>query len=177
MELIISGTNRKGSYSLQIAQIVQNIYKSLGKSFDLLDLAQIPFQDTFKDPYGEVPSSLKPFIEQVEKAPALVIVCPEYNGGFPGILKYFIDYWSFPKSFIHKPLCLIGIGNGLFGALRPVEHLQSIFLYRSGYICPEKVFIANVQSLIQNGEIKDSKLQKRLEDQAAGFLKYCSKLV
>ena len=171
MTLIISGTNRKGSYSLQVSKIVEGIYKSLNEPCEILSLADIPFKDTFDDPYsGTLPDSFKPFAHKVEKAKALVIVSPEYNGSFPGILKYFIDYWPYPGSFTYKPVCLIGIGAGKFGGLRALEHLQGILIYRKGCICPETVLIGNVEKVVKNSVIKDKDIMNRLTLQAEKFI-------
>ena len=173
MKLIISGTNRKGSYSLKVSRVIKDIYRSLKEPSEILSLTDIPFQETFKDPYPKAPPpALRPFIDKVETAPALIIVCPEYNGGFPGILKYFMDYWPWPGSFTHKPVCLIGIGAGMFGALRAVEHLQGILLYRKLCLCPETVLIGNVQNVVKNTTIKDKALMERLRGQAEIFIKY-----
>ena len=175
MILIISGTNRKGSYSLQVSEIVREIYNNLQVSCEILSLADIPFKNTFDDPYsGTLPIDFKPFAQKVEKAQGLVIVCPEYNGSFPGILKYFIDHWPYPGSFTYKPVCLIGIGAGVFGGLRALEHLQGILLYRKGCICPEKVLIGNVQDIVRNSKIQDINLMERLHLQAKKFVEYYS---
>ena len=171
MILIISGTNRKGSYSLKVSKIVEEIYNNLNESCEILSLADVPFKETFDDPYSStLPSRFKPFAQKVEKAKGLVIVCPEYNGSFPGILKYFIDHWPYPGSFTYKPVCFIGIGAGVFGGLRALEHLQGILLYRKGCICPEKVLIGNVQNVVKDSMIKDKDLMERLKLQAEKFI-------
>lgn len=171
MTLIISGTNRKGSYSLQVSRIVEGIYRDLSEPCEVLSLADIPFKETFNDPYSStLPDSFKPFANKVEKAKALVIVSPEYNGSFPGILKYFIDHWPYPGSFTYKPVCLIGIGAGKFGGLRALEHLQGILIYRKGCICPETVLIGNVNNVVKDSVIKDQDLMKRLKLQAKKFI-------
>ena len=173
MILIISGTNRKASYSLQVSNIVKGFYTDLKEPCEILNPADIPFKETFDKPYTlPLPPGLKPFVDQVEKARALVIVCPEYNGSFPGILKYFMDHWPYPSALIDKPVCLIGISAGRFGALRALEHLQGVLLYRKACLCPEKVFIENVQSAVQNAVIKDKDLLERLKSQAKKFLKF-----
>ena len=175
MTLIISGTNRKESYSLRVSKIVEGIYKGLKEPCEVLSLVDVPFKETFDDPYsGTLPARFKPFTQKVEKAKRLVIVCPEYNGGFPGILKYFIDHWSYPGSFTYKPVCLIGIGAGVLGGLRALEHLQGILLYRKVCICPEKVLIGNVQNVVQDSVIKDESLMERLQLQAKKFIECCS---
>lgn len=174
MTLIISGTNRKESYSLRVSKVVERIYKDLKEPCEVLSLMDVPFKETFDDPYsGTLPARFKSFAQKVEEAKRLVIVCPEYNGSFPGILKYFIDHWPYPGSFTYKPVCLIGIGAGVFGGLRALEHLQGILLYRKGCICPEKVLIGDVQNVVRDSVIKDKSLMERLQLQAKKFIECC----
>ncbi|MNL63043.1 NADPH-dependent FMN reductase [compost metagenome] len=90
----------------------------------------------------------------------------------PGILKYFIDHMKFPESFEYRPVCFVGLG-GLFGGLRPVEHLQQIFGYRNAFIFPERVFIMNAFKVIsKEGEISDETVKTLLHKQAVGFQKF-----
>jgi NAD(P)H-dependent FMN reductase len=100
----------------------------------------------------------------------LVIVTPEYNGGVPGVLKYFVDMLPFPESFASRPVCFVGLAAGIWGALRPVEQLQAIFGYRNAYIFPERVFIPGVGKLLDEaGRLTSADLEQRLAAQAAGF--------
>ena len=176
MKLIISATNRKGSLSLQVSHIVKGIYQELKEPCEVLDLKSVDFQSVINDPYPEtLPSGLKPACDRVLDAEALVIVCPEYNGSFPGILKFFIDHWHYPGSFVHKPVCLIGLG-GRFGALRPLEQLAGIFFYRNSFLFPERVFISQITEVLKKGCITDSDLLVRLKTQAENFIKFTKAL-
>jgi len=58
---------------------------------------------------------------EVLMAAGLHVVLPEYNGSYPGVLKYFIDMLKFPESFENKPAAFVGVANGQWGALRAVE--------------------------------------------------------
>jgi len=172
LKLIVTATTRKESLTLQIAKIVQDIYKHLQEDVDILDLKEVPFSKVIESPYQtESISDMKQYLDRVAKAEALILICPEYNGGLPGLIKHFIDHWHYPESFVFKPVCLIGLG-GKFGALRPVEQLQNILLYRHSFIFPVRVFIQNVQSLFKNGELQDDFIQKLLRQQAYNFKEF-----
>ena len=115
--------------------------------------------------------------DTVLAAQGLVLVTPEYNGGMPGVLKYFIDMLKFPESFEAKPVCLIGLSAGMWGALRPVEQLQQIFGYRNAYLYPQRVFLPGIHGLLNEaGEFTDAELAGRLEAQAKGFVEFVGKL-
>ena len=171
MKTIISATNRKDARSLEVSKIVQNIYKGLGESVDILDLKQVPFEGIVSNPYEPADSKIEPYLDQVARSEALIIVCPEYNGGMPGLIKHFIDHWKYPDSFVYKPICFVGVG-GKFGALKPVTHLQDIFIYRHSFVFPIRVCIQNIEQTLKDGKIVDPNIQKLLKKQATNFLKF-----
>jgi len=98
--------------------------------------------------YAAKPAGFSKSTDAILAADGLVIVTPEYNGGIPGILKYFIDMLPFPESFEHRPVFFVGLAAGIWGALRPVEQLQAIFCYRNAYIFPERVFMPGINKLL-----------------------------
>jgi len=99
------------------------------------------------------------------------MIVPEYNGSYPGALKYFIDHWVYPDSFEFRPVTFIGLG-GKFGGLRPVEHLQQVFGYRNGFVYPERVFLTDIFGILKDGQIQNPVLMKLLESQVTGFQKF-----
>jgi chromate reductase len=177
MIVLIVGTNRPGSNSRKVAAQVEDIYKELKTPLQVLDLAQLPQEVFSPSSYGEKPKSFQSFADAVLQSSGLHVVTPEYNGGIPGVLKYFIDMLKFPESFERRPVCFTGVAAGIWGALRPVEQLQAIFGYRNAYLYPERVFLPQVYSLLDdNGRIKDAELLERLKKQAEGFVTFTEKL-
>lgn len=170
--VIISGTNRIDSRSLKIAKSLEKIYTDLGEEACLLDLAELP-GDIFKpDVYGNKPESFSPWSKAVLDSAGLVIVVPEYNGSFPGILKYFIDLLPFPESFENRPVCFVGLAAGGWGALRAVEHLQGVFGYRNAHIFPKRVFLPQVGREMDESGTLGPELCARLRSQAEAFIPY-----
>ncbi len=177
MIAIISGTNRPGSNTRKVAARIEASYQSLGVKTQLLDLAELPPEIFSPGAYAEKPAAFKKFTDAILAADGLVVVTPEYNGGVPGILKYFIDMLPFPESFEHRPVCFVGLAAGIWGALRPVEQLQAIFGYRNAYIFPERVFMPGVGKLLNAaGDFANPEMEKRLEKQAGGFVGFVDKL-
>jgi chromate reductase len=177
MIVIISGTNRPGSNTRKVTAQVEGIYQSLGVKTHRLDLAELPPEMFSPTAYAEKPAALKKFTDAILAADGLVIVTPEYNGSLPGILKYFIDMLPFPESFEQRPVCFVGLAAGIWGALRPVEQLQAIFGYRNAYIFPERVFMPGINKLLdETGRFTSPDIEKRLTNQAAGFVGFVEKL-
>jgi len=177
MIAIISGTNRPGSNTRKVVAHLESLYRELKVVTQLVDLAHLPPAIFDPGSYAEKPAAFKPFADTVLAAKGLVIVTPEYNGGVPGVLKYFIDMLKFPESFEAKPVCFVGLSAGMWGALRPVEQLQQIFGYRNAYLYPERVFLPGIHGLLTEvGAITDPKLVERLAEQAKGFAGFVGKL-
>ena len=177
MITIISGTNRPGSNTRKVAAKVETIYKTLDVEVQVLDLVELPPELFAPEAYGAKPASFTKFTDAVLASSGLVVVTPEYNGGLPGILKYFIDMLPFPASFEHRPVAFVGLAAGIWGALRPVEQLQGIFGYRNAYIYPDRVFISGVgKSISGTGEFANEEIEKRLLSQADGFKAFVTKI-
>jgi NAD(P)H-dependent FMN reductase len=168
MKYIISGTNRPGSRSLQIAKLIQGLYAEEGEQVEIIDLLGVDFHEV-KGHYGDTaPDLMKQAITKLNQAEGIVVVCPEYNGSYPGALKYFIDHWGYPETFEYRPMALVGLG-GRFGGLRPVEHLQGVFGYRNAFLFPERVFIFDVWTTLKDGKIQDKMTMDLLRSQVKGF--------
>lgn len=177
MITILSGTNRPGSNTRKVTAHVVASYGTLGVETLLLDLAELPQELFAPASYAEKPNSFKKFTDAILAADGLVVVTPEYNGGVPGVLKYFIDMLPFPESFEQRPVCFVGLAMGIWGALRPVEQLQAIFGYRNALIYPERVFMPGIGKLLDtSGQFTSDDIPKRLDKQAAGFVDFVEKL-
>jgi NAD(P)H-dependent FMN reductase len=177
MITLIAGTNRPGSNTRKIAAQLEEIYAELKVPLRVLDLAHLPPEIFSPGSYAEKPKSFQPFADAILQSDGLHVVTPEYNGGIPGVLKYFIDMLKFPESFERRPVCFTGVAAGNWGALRPVEQLQQIFSYRNAYLYPERVFLPQINNLLDaSGRLKDAELSGRLKAQAHGFTDFVERL-
>lgn len=174
---IISGTNRTGSNTRKFAEEVKRIYSRLNVESEIIDLRELPKEIFDESSYAEKPKSFERFSNAIKTADGLVVVVPEYNGSFPGVLKYFIDMLEFPESLARKPACFVGLAAGMWGGLRAVEHLEDIFTYRNALIFPKSVFIPNVYLVLDsNGRLTDDEILERLKNQAADFIDFVRRL-
>ena len=177
MITVISGTNRTGSVSAQVAAFIAEAYADLGAKVGILDLAELPLETLAPDAYVEKPARVLEFIDQILASSGLVVIVPEYNGSMPGVLKLFIDMLPFPESFEDRPVSYVGLAAGQFGGLRPVEHLQQVFGYRNALNFPRRVFIPAVGAVMKSeGGLPASDYASRLREQAQAFLAYCRSL-
>jgi NAD(P)H-dependent FMN reductase len=118
---VILGTARKGRMSMRAARfIVGELAKRPALVTELIDVAELalPLDDageSIKDPS---------FAAQMDRADALVIVSPEYNHSFPGLLKHVLD--SCLKEYIHKAAGIVAVSTSSFGGARVVENLLPV---------------------------------------------------
>jgi len=93
------------------------IEKRPGVLTELIDVGQlaIPVDDAgeaVKDPE---------LSELMNRADGLVIVAPEYNHGYPGLLKHVLD--TNLQEYIHKAVGIVGVSAGVFGGARMIQNL------------------------------------------------------
>ena len=171
--LVISGTNRPGANALKVATIILGHYRRLNVAAELYSLAEMPREIFDSTSYAAKPPAFVPVQQKVLDAAGLHVVTPEYNGSFPGVLKYFIDMLKFPESFDRKPVAFVGEAAGVWGGLRSVEQLQHIFGYRNAHIFPERVFLPGIMKLLdESGKLTDPVLDQRLGQQAEVFARF-----
>ena len=89
-----------------------------------------------------------------------VMVFPEYNGTFPGILKLFIDAISvidYPKTFQRKSVALVGTATGRSGNLRGLDHMAAVMHHLGVAVLPQALPISQIGSLLnpQTGEVDE----------------------
>ena len=118
---LILGTTRKGRMSAHVARFVAGeIAKHEGVETELIDIAQLPLPSD--DAGGGVKEA--GFAAKMNHADALVIVTPEYNHSFPGLLKHILD--SNLKEYVHKAVGIVGVSAGPFGGTRVIENFLPV---------------------------------------------------
>ncbi|MCC5876290.1 MAG: NAD(P)H-dependent oxidoreductase [Candidatus Sumerlaeia bacterium] len=171
---VIAGTNRPGSNTLKVANIIKGLYEAAGEKAQVVDLGKLPQEIYAPTSYGEKPAGFATFQDRILAAKGLHVVVPEYNGSYPGALKYFIDMLKFPESFEHRPVAYTGVAAGLWGGFRAVEQLQLVFGYRNAYNLPERVWIPGIHAKLNEAgtEITDAKVLDMLKGQVKEFVAF-----
>lgn len=114
-------------------------------------------------------------IEQEYLIPAekFVLIMPEYNGSFPGILKLMMDNSDIRKVWWHKKAMLVGVADGRAGNLRGLDHMTNILHYMKMHILYNKIPISRINEEIgESGEVLKATTSKVIEQQIDEFLKF-----
>ena len=135
---IILGSTRPGSIAPAIGEWVARQARQLGDfdEVEMLDLAEInlPFLDEPHHP--KLGRYTKPhtlaWANDIDSADALVIITPEYNGGYPAPLKNALDFLH--AEWQNKALGMVSYGGGLGGGSRAAGMLLPVTSH-SGWYC------------------------------------------
>lgn len=156
---VILGTVRQGRMSHPVATLMTvEVAKREGVETELIDIATLPLPtndagEATKDPM---------FSSKMNRADALVIVTPEYNHGYSGMLKHVLD--SCLKEYIHKAVGIVGVSAGPFGGARVIENLLPVMRELGLVTIFWDVNFGNVQKLFDaDGNLLDASFMKRID--------------
>ena len=124
---IISSSVRTERNSHRVALFFENYLKG-GKlcTTEILDLKELNFP-IFNSPFKfqkEPTKETVDFAKKIETCDGIIIVTPEYNGGYPASLKNVIDLLY--DEWYHKPVSISTVSTGLFGGSQAITSLQFI---------------------------------------------------
>ena len=165
MYLIISGTNRKDSFTLRIAKLYQSILKKKNIEAHVLSLAGLDLMDR------------SPAVIELEKkwllpAEKYIFISPEYNGSIPGVLKCLIDVSDVKKVWKGKKALLTGVSKGRAGNLRGMDHLTGIMHYVGTVVHPNKLPISVVDTLFKEDEMSHQETIREINRQLDEFIHF-----
>lgn len=126
---IISGSVRIGRKSHQVAEYFHNyIEENQLASSEILDLKKFNFplfEERLSKMAEQGPMEMH-FSDRIKSADAVIVVFPEYNGGYSASIKNAIDLLY--TEWHHKPVGLVCVSNGNFGGVNALTLLQTVFL-------------------------------------------------
>ena len=100
--------------------VLAELERRPGVGTELIDAAELPIP---ADEAGEAAKD-PAFAEAMNRADAIVLVAPEYNRGYPGLLKHVLD--TNLHEYIHKAVGVVGVSAGIFGGARMIENLLPV---------------------------------------------------
>lgn len=170
---VILGTVRQGRASENVAKFVfEQVRAREAVETEFIDIRDL------KSPNNDAGEQIKDpkFSEICAHADGLVIVTPEYNHGYPGMLKHVLD--SNLKEYIHKAVGICGVSAGGFGATRVIENMLPVMrelglvtiFWDGNFSGAQKLFD-------ENGKIQDEPTHVKRMDKFLGELIWMSKVL
>lgn len=103
------------------------------------------------------------FAEKIRLSDGIIIVTPEYNGGYPASLKNVIDLLY--DEWKQKPISLATVSSTVFGGSQVIVQLQSILWKIGAWTVPAPLCISKVQEAFdESGNAKDTiEMNKRTD--------------
>jgi NAD(P)H-dependent FMN reductase len=118
---VVIGTPRQGRLTEPAANFVfGEVSKRSDIETELIDIRKIPIR---MDDAGEALKDSE-FSATVARADGLILVVPEYNHSFPGLLKHVLD--TNLNEYIHKAVGVCGVSAGPFGGARMIQSLLPV---------------------------------------------------
>ncbi len=172
MITLINGTNRPDNRTSVISETYQQFLITRQTPFQYLNLEHVDGLWFIQKSLGKAVPEFDKLVEKYfNEADKLIIVMPEYNGSFPGILKLLIDVLPY-KILEGKKIALTGVASGRGGNLRGLDHLTGILHYLNAYVHPFKLPVSGVLNMIQDNHIKDENTLRDIQKQLEVFLKF-----
>src|SRR5450755_26325 len=150
---LILGTARQARRSEHVANFVLSEMKKRPEiETELIDVRQLKMR---LDDAGEDMEDAE-FAKKMTRADGLAIVTPEYNHGYPGLLKHALDMCL--EEYIHKAVGFCGVSAGTFGGARVIENLLPVVRELGLVATFTDVHFGRVREAFdENGKLKDEK--------------------
>jgi NAD(P)H-dependent FMN reductase len=125
---IISSSVRLDCKSNRVALYFKNYFdRNKSVEAEILDLKQYEFPifqerlKLLKNPSRQ----LVEFSDKIKISDGIIVVTPEYNGGYPSSLKNVLDVLY--DEWHHKPIAISTVSAGSFGGMQSITSLQFSF--------------------------------------------------
>ncbi len=156
---VLLGTARQGRESEKAARLVFERTKKRNEvETAFIDIRDLPMR---LDDAGEQMKDPK-FSATIDRCDGLIIVTPEYNHSFPGLLKHALDMNL--KEYIHKAVGICGVSAGVFGGVRVIEQLLPVMRELGMVTIFEDVNFGRIRTLFDaDGKLLDENFIRRID--------------
>ncbi len=152
---IIVGSLREQSYNAKLARAIADRLPN-GTEVEWIS-ADVPLFSA--DLESETPESVRRAVEQVNASDAVIIVSPEYNRSFSGVVKNLLDWLS--RESVGYPLdkklgAIAGASDGQIGTAVMQSHLRPVLAHIGMDVIPlPEVFISVPSRMSESGELTE----------------------
>jgi NAD(P)H-dependent FMN reductase len=147
--LVIFGSTRQGRRGEVVANwLMDRLALRTDATYELVDLRDVslPFFDSPTLPvHGHLIPEAEQWAAQVERADGFLFVTPEYNHGYPAVLKNAIDHLYL--QWVHKPAAIVNYG-GFSAGYRAAEQLRQVLIELKMVPIREQVGISLVPGVV-----------------------------
>ncbi len=174
--LVFAGSTRQQSFNRRLAAVAAEAARIEGAQATLLELADfdIPMYHADLEARG-TPADVIRLKEIMDAHPAWIIVTPEYNGSYTGLLKNTLDWASSPvaghpvfadgsRPFAGKVVGMLSASNGALGGLRAQSHLAPLLINLGCWLAPRQYALPRAASAFgEQGQLTDPAQQAQVQ--------------
>jgi chromate reductase, NAD(P)H dehydrogenase (quinone) len=148
--LVFAGSTRALSFNRKLATVAADLGREAGAAVTHIELADfdLPLYNADLEAKG-TPRDVVRLKELFFAHPAWVVVSPEYNGSYTGLMKNTIDWVSSPikgdpvwssgsKPFAGKVVGMLAASPGALGGLRSLSHLAPLLMNLQCWVSPKQ---------------------------------------
>lgn len=171
---IISSSVRIGRNSHRAALFFKHYIESnnlaTAEIIDLNDYKFPIFEERLIRMENPLPSALE-YAERVKKADGIIIVTPEYNGGYPPAIKNAIDLLY--NEWYKKPVAISTCSDGVFGGTQVITSLQFSLWKIRAWTVPAMFPNPKVQELYDENGVPANEFENKRAKVFLGELLWC----
>lgn len=148
--LVFAGSTRAQSFNRKLAAVAASTGREAGAAVTHIELADfdVPLYNADLETQG-TPRDVVRLKEIFFAHPAWIVVSPEYNGSYTGLMKNTIDWVSSPikghpvwssgtKPFAGKVVGMLSASPGALGGLRSLSHLAPLLMNLQCWVSPKQ---------------------------------------
>jgi NAD(P)H-dependent FMN reductase len=107
------------------------------------------------------------FAQKIKSSDGIIVVTPEYNGGYPASLKNIIDLLY--DEWKRKPVSFATVSSTAFGGSQVIIQIQSLLWKIGAWTVPLPFFVSKVQEMFDEFGNANDKMETN--SQASAFIK------
>jgi len=169
----VSGSLRAASFNTALLRAAQECAPD-GVTIEIFPLHDLPLFNQDVEDQGD-PAPVQAWKAAIRGADALLLACPEYNGGVTGVLKNAIGWASrgAPSALQGKTACILGASPGVTGTVRAQDALrQSLRKVSAEYWPLSEMLVGQAHTKIQDGQVIDEKTLAYLGKHLTAFINH-----
>lgn len=184
--LAFAASTRRESFNRRLIRVAAAGARAAGAEVTLLELGDydVPIYNGDAEAEHGAPSDVRKLVDIFKANQGFLISSPEYNAGFPGLLKNLLDWISRPipgdppfAPFANKPAAIMGASNGAFGAVRMLPALRAYLSHIQMLVIPQVYGLAKAADAFdETGGLKDPKADAAVKGLGERVAKLAAKL-
>ena len=177
--LVLAGSARLDSIHRKLARQTVEALRNVGLEATLADLRDfpMPIYDGDLETGQGLPPAAKALKELARRHDGFAIASPEYNGGYPALLKNALDWISRPEPgdrplevFRGKVAAILSASPGPAGGSRGLRQLRELLVMMNVSVVPQELAIARSSAAFDaDGRLMRAEDVSRLREVAAAL--------